>query len=512
MSGNGSFAAGAPAPPRPAAAAASVTAGVPDPPPPPPAAAAAAAAITTGAPAHPPPAAVAPAPAAACTTTTEGQNLHWLCAAHAAGVRLGDTIVSVNGTNVQGCSLADLGTVMRLAVGRVHFVLKRGNVCVDVYVLKKYGEAWCLVVKAGNHGPWVCDIRQSTSVPQQPPPSKALIHEIAQQIHGINHKQCEATQWLTSNDRTVLREFLDNYKEKGGFHQSTVAALSYQMRRSVARLISAASYHGWNDRLWLNSATESMLNAMLDRAEAVHLAAASTSGRMAIPNLDRDKNRYDPSTGVAYHFTQSGSRLYYWPKYRCRSEKGCTCRKPDWMRIAPKGRSEGILTFMCSRSGVVIGNTMLTGHEGCKDAGSALYSFHPLRVGQSRLKSVVCDTPCMHATYMNTRAPKEFDDVQWTGDRFHIKPHTCRAIYDPDEYAIYDHTNTSLIEQWHAVMGTLTMTVKGSTLAHAMFLLQTLEDDHYRSQCKSLDYPAAKQCWNEKVTSDPNQNTRQEHE
>jgi hypothetical protein len=440
-----------------------------------------------------------PPPPAAAAATTEGEHLHWRCAAHAAGVKHGDTIIAVNETNVERCSLDELITAISLAFGRVHLVLQRAGSSVDVYVKKKAGEGLFLSVKAGNehnHGPFcVSGIHQSTSVPQQPAPSKILIHEIAVQIHGINHKQCEATQWLTSNDRTVLREFIKNYKENGGFYASTVKALSLQMRRSVVRLIDAASYPGWNDRLWLNSAAESMLNALLDRADAVHLAAATNSGRTAILDSDRDKNRYDPSTGVAYHFTQSGRRLYYWPKYRSRSEKGCTCRKPDWMRIAPKGRSEGVLTFMCSRSGVVLGNTMLTGHEGCKDAGSALYSFHPMRVGQSRLKSVVCDTPCMHATYMNTRAPKEFDEVQWTGDRFHIKPHTCRAIYDPDEYAIYDHINTSMIEQWHAVMDNLTTTVKGSTLAHAMFLLQTLEDDHYRYQCRVRDYPAANQCW-----------------
>ena len=70
--------------------------------------------------------------------------------------------------------------------------------------------------------------------------------------------------------------------------------------------------------------------------------------------------------------------------------------------------TEGVLTFMCLRSGVVLGTTFLTGAEGCKDAGSALYSYHPL-VG---LKSVVCYTPFMHAIFMNTRAPREYGDIK----------------------------------------------------------------------------------------------------
>lgn len=151
------------------------------------------------------------------------------------------------------------------------------------------------------------------------------------------------------------------------------------------------------------------------------------------------------------------------------------------MRSSPNGLSEGVLTVMCLRSGVVLGNTMLTGHEGCKDGAAALYSFHP---DLSKVKSVVCDTPCLHSTYVNTRCGADFSGVQWTGDRFHIKAHTCRGIFCPDEFHMYDRTNTSMIEQWHSVMDCLTRTVKGSTLCHAMLLLQTIQDDHYITICK----------------------------
>jgi hypothetical protein len=71
----------------------------------------------------------------------------------------------------------------------------------------------------------------------------------------------------------------------------------------------------------------------------------------------------------------------------------------------------------------------------------------------------------------------------------------CFSIYNPAEFAKYDHKNTSMIEQWHAIMDALTMTVKGSTLAHAMFLLQTLQDDHYIYMCNKNKYPEAKRSW-----------------
>jgi hypothetical protein len=71
---------------------------------------------------------------------------------------------------------------------------------------------------------------------------------------------------LTSNDRAVLRKFLDDYTNNGGFYPSEAAMLAGQMRRSLGRLINAAGFPGWNGRRWLNSAAKTMLEAMLTRA------------------------------------------------------------------------------------------------------------------------------------------------------------------------------------------------------------------------------------------------------
>jgi len=56
-----------------------------------------------------------------------------------------------------------------------------------------------------------------------------------------------------------------------------------------------------------------------------------------------------------------------------------------------------------------------------------------------------------------------------------------------------------MIEHWHAIMDALTMTVKGSTLAHAMFLLQTIQDDHYIYMCNKNKYPEAKRSWKKEL-------------
>lgn len=324
-----------------------------------------------------------------------------------------------------------------------------------------------------------------------PPPSVALIYELAIQLHGINNKQCESTQWLTKSDRDILRPFLAAYALAGAYKRSDLWNLdSSTLRRSVVRLLYEAQYDGPNGHFLLHPAAVSMLNAMVTRSQAVHDAALVRPAR--VPVAPGQGAPYDPCSGMAYHFTASGQQLYLWPRFiNLKSDAKSACNKPDWMQPGKKGSSHGILTTLCVDSGVVVGTTFLTGHEGCKDAGAALYSYHPLLA----LESVVCDTPCMHATYMNTRAGCCFDAIKWTGDRFHVGAHTCHAIYDPSEYSMYDHVNTSMVEQWHAIMSTLTKCVKGSTLPHAMLLLQTLQDDHYLDRCTTMQYPESSRVW-----------------
>lgn len=162
------------------------------------------------------------------------------------------------------------------------------------------------------------------------------------------------------------------------------------------------------------------------------------------------------------------------------------------MKTTKLGLSEGVLTFMCLKSHTVVGVTFLTAHEGQKDAAAALYCFHPYING---LVSVVCDTPCMHASYLMTRDPRDFVGLKFTADRFHGRTHTCVEIYDANEYRLYDHVNTSLIEQHHAIIDCLTTTFKSTTLSHAMFLLQMLHQDIYDSKCKELGAAEASTCW-----------------
>jgi len=97
----------------------------------------------------------------------------------------------------------------------------------------------------------------------------------------------------------------------------------------------------------------------------------------------------------------------------------------------------------------------------------------------------------MHATYVLNREIGEFVSLQFTGDRWHVRSHTCVGVYTPAEYTKYLGMNTSLIEQWHSIMDCLTDIAAGSTLRHAMFMLQLLHDDRYMEICKDKALKAA---------------------
>ena len=422
-------------------------------------------------------------------------GLPWRCPAEAAGLRVGDTITHVNGTEVKSVSEAKaaIDSMQSLPVLQLKGTRMDG-INFSLLVQKGANGKLCLMITRAVQGKGVCVHGFTTpsdeSMPLPPPPSVALLYEVAKQISNMNNKQCESTQYLPKQSRALLSDFLSSYVQNGGFTASVIWGLSSSgyFRKSVLRLIDAAHYDGLGNKRWLHPAVYSMLQGMLSRASDVHAEALKGPPRIPVSS----QSPYDPSTGVAYHFTQSGERLYEWPKYyNLNSDSSCvSCKKPDWMRTV-KGQSEGVLTMMCLRSGVILGNTFLTGHEGCKDASAALYSYNTLQ----GLECVMSDTPCMHATYLNTRCGRDFDGIQHIGDRYHIGTHLCFSIYNPAEFAKYDHVNTSMIEQWHAIMDALTMTVKGSTLAHAMFLLQTLQDDHYIYMCNKNKYPEAKRSW-----------------
>jgi hypothetical protein len=58
-------------------------------------------------------------------------------------------------------------------------------------------------------------------------------------------------------------------------------------------------------------------------------------------------------------------------------------------------------------------------------------------------------------------------------------PHKCKLCFNPNDFSFLDGENLSLIEQWHALVDALSVSVQRMTLDHAMFFLQLLIRDRY---------------------------------
>ena len=64
-----------------------------------------------------------------------------------------------------------------------------------------------------------------------------------------------------------------------------------------------------------------------------------------------------------------------------------------------------------------------------------------------------------------------------------------------DDYQYYKKINTSLIEQWHAVVHKLGVRAKSMTMEHTLFILLCLMDDHYMEMADAAEIPESARYW-----------------
>jgi hypothetical protein len=102
------------------------------------------------------------------------------------------------------------------------------------------------------------------------------------------------------------------------------------------------------------------------------------------------------------------------------------------------------MSIACLGSYTMRGFHFMLGHEGKADAAAGIYCYAvkaPL--------SVMLDTPCQHAPYVNSRLIF-FYWTQFMGDRWQRLKHTCRRVFNPAEFSRFGQTNSSFIEQYRA--------------------------------------------------------------
>ncbi len=328
---------------------------------------------------------------------------------------------------------------------------------------------------------------------------------------SVCHSQTEATQFIPVGTHTFLNEIL-HLSSTTGFASKDKSKWTANpgIRRSLIALawagkiaITASGVQGGDATVRaslfkLRPEIDALFRTLDVRVKNIQdFASQSMHQRTFFPHDKRPG--YDPSCGEAYFFSSSGRPLASWPNFdNVKSESPCEkCDHPDWYRTGRHSMSEGIMTLACLRSYTIRGFHFMLGHEAKADAAGGIYSY-----AKNSPDTVILDTPCQHAPYVNSRVGF-FYLTQFVCDRFHGLKHACRRIFAANEFGHFDAVNTSFIEQYHSVQKILKSMVAGATREHATFYVSLLIDHHYNGQCDSLNIPEIRRRWPPCVSSDP---------
>ena len=239
-----------------------------------------------------------------------------------------------------------------------------------------------------------------------------------------------------------------------------------------------------------------MLRVMCSKSRSLFLEASTET----FPPEFQEQQPSDYSSGTAMFFTKGGGRLRPWVKCvrvgkGAKSDPAKCIAKSGWRMQQTKKRQwhgDGAITFLCAKSRVVLGIVLLDSAEGRSSGVAALHEYRPY---SDHEWTIVNDTPCMTASFIANRLPGPYSRLKLLGDRLHLPPHKCKLIYNPDDFSFMDGENLSLVEQWHAVVDALALTIQRMTLDHAMFSLLLLAHDRYDEICDNLGVPESRRSW-----------------
>lgn len=305
---------------------------------------------------------------------------------------------------------------------------------------------------------------------------------LARWFLAISNDQTEMCEWLAPRDCDFIDDCLRRSLEGKLTLDFTRKAETMNVRRSLVALVEA-----YVERQQLESGPSIRLRedvAMMLRRMCEQARQDFADGeKQPMPPDYPAPLPADYSSGVAMFFTKTGGKLRPYPQFvnvgTAGSRDEVRCDKTSWTQQQGKRhqfRGDGNETFMCVVSGVVLGTVFLDSPEGRSTATAALYT-HCLKTDED--VTVISDTACMHSRFVSNRLRRFFLRWKWLLDRFHMYPHKCKLCFNPNDFAFLDGENLSLIEQWHALVDALSVSIQRMTLDHAMFFLQLLIRDRY---------------------------------
>lgn len=212
------------------------------------------------------------------------------------------------------------------------------------------------------------------------------------------------------------------------------------------------------------------LEFIILRIELIH------STNRPAPEAREIPDSYNPPSGTAYYFTESGNQVRRMPTYQVSGnskkanyddapeiEAGCTKMFP---KISYGGYGYMFLWF-CPIHGHSYGFHLIEGGEGRKDPFCSLYKYL-----DTPPDHIYYDFACQLSEYCLNREPELFKNTRFWHDLFHALGHVCGPNFKSGRVVGLEGVNSEICEQVNAFLQCVKFTASHLSQDHFIFFLQ----------------------------------------
>ena len=198
----------------------------------------------------------------------------------------------------------------------------------------------------------------------------------------------------------------------------------------------------------------------------------------APPPIAEIPGSYNPSTGTAYYFTESGNQLCRMPKYEVhagdkdknalfddRPEVDDPCNK--FFPKVSKGGFGYMFLWFCPIHGHCYGFHLISGCEGRKDPFASLYKYC-----NEMPDHIYYDFACQLSEYFLNREPELLKNTRFWHDLFHFVGHVCGINFKSGRVLGLKGVNTEICEQVNSFLQCIKYTGSHLSQEHFTFFVQ----------------------------------------
>ena len=194
------------------------------------------------------------------------------------------------------------------------------------------------------------------------------------------------------------------------------------------------------------------------------------------PDVQPIPGTYDPASGTAYYFTESGEQLRIMPTYEVLGRTGNNnyddhpqveelCNK-YFPQVSFGGFGYMFLWF-CPIHGHCYGFHLIAGGEGRKDPFSSVFKYM-----ENPPEHLYYDFACQLSEYCLNREPELFKNTRFWHDLFHSIPHLCGPNFKSGRVYGLEGVNSEICEQVNSFLQCVKYTASHLSQEHFVFFMQ----------------------------------------